>query len=429
MLEKKKSYDLIRPRVLGMSLLSAGGLYLGVSYHLVAILVFALNIMGMLFFNTQEIISLMFFLMPFTMIYKINPASTSLFTYLSLCVVLILFYKKRFRLHGTKKYIFILSFLTYAFIGVGSNYTIYIKMITSFLLAIMFTDLIDRTSFPKICILLSLGTVVSGIIGLQKNEWPALKTFFSDLNYETINGVRISRFSALYLDPNYYSILVIACLLSLLIFILLKEINLYIGVSVIAPLLIFGCLTYSKLFYISLTIIVLAFLLILMKNSRHPVWGIVGMTIICIFAIKIAIGKGIVDNILARFDKEDISNNRFYIWSRYLEYILSSARVLLFGEGIGAPYYQMVGPHNTYIEMLYFLGALGSSLYCASISSIIATRKVFFRRSFSNYLMLITFLIEIATLGMLFSNDLIYLVVIVWMVMNTDLAQKIEVIR
>ena len=80
----------VRMRLFLICFASMGGLYLSVYNHSFSLLVFALNILSIFFLNTTEMYCEMFFLFPYTMIYKFNVGSTSLFTYLTLVFVLVL---------------------------------------------------------------------------------------------------------------------------------------------------------------------------------------------------------------------------------------------------------------------------------------------------------------------------------------------------
>ena len=245
--------DVVRIRLFLICLLSMGGLYVSVYNHSFALLVFAFNILSVFFLNTTELYCEMFFLFPYTMIYKYSIGSTSLFTYLMLVFMLVFLAKNKFRMNKN----FILSFIplaVYLFIGVGNNYTDFIKLLNMAVIASLFTSLIERKNFSNIVLYVCLGTVTSALIGLRKASWPALASFFSNLKAEYINGVETYRFTGLYMDPNYFSILVIICLVSLLTFAFKKEIKTGIAVILVAALVYFGCLTYSRLFYLSLLV-------------------------------------------------------------------------------------------------------------------------------------------------------------------------------
>ena len=120
----------------------------------------------------------MFFLFPYTMIYKYSSGSTSLFTYLTLIFMVVFLFKNRFRIN--KKFLLCFVFLAvYLIIGIGNNYTDFIKLLSMAVIASLFTALIDRKNFSNIVLYVCLGTVTSALIGLRKASWPAHTTFSS----------------------------------------------------------------------------------------------------------------------------------------------------------------------------------------------------------------------------------------------------------
>ena len=72
---------------------------------------------------------------------------------------------------------------------------------------------------------------------------------------------------------------------------------------------------------------------------------------------------------MRRFLEGDLTTGRMDLNRRYIAYIFSNPRQLLLGASINAPIIDgttyMV--HNVFIELLYRLGALGSSLYVACL--------------------------------------------------------------
>ena len=413
----------VRMRLLLICFASMGGLYLSVYNHFFSLLVFALNILSVFFLNTTELYCEMFFLFPYTMIYKFNVGSTSLFTYLTLVFMLVFLFKNRFRIN--KKFLLCFGFLAlYLIIGMGNNYTDFIKLLSMAVIASLFTTLIDRENFSNIVLYVCLGTVTSALIGLRKAAWPALAAFFSNLKTEYINGVETYRFTGLYMDPNYFSILVIICLVSLLIFAFKKEIKSGLAVVLAIALVYFGCLTYSRLFYLSLMIAIVFVLVLRMKSTGKIIGSIALLSVALIMGLYFANKAGIISNILYRFSATDITNNRTNIWGQYIDYFNSSVKTLFLGDGIGASYYNGVGPHNTYIEMVYFLGIIGSLIYVGMYWCILKTGRCIEKRKFVNYSLLFILMIMSATLGMLFSNDFGFLMMLVWLFMNTEIGKE-----
>lgn len=412
--------EIVRVRLFMFCIASMGGLYLSIYNHSFSFVVFALNILSIFVLNTTELYCEMFFLFPYTMIYKHSAGSTSLFTYLTLVYMVVFLFKNSFRLNKHFAKWFVISAI-YMLIGVGNNITGLIKLLSMAVIVSLFTSLINRKNFSDIVMYTCLGTVTSSLIGLRKASWPALASFFTNLKSEYINGVETYRFTGLYMDPNYFSILVIICLVSLLTLTFKKEIKGWIALILSIALVYFGCLTYSRVFYLTLLVAFIFVLILRIKSTGKIVGNFFLFVIFLSVGMYFASRAGIIDNILYRFSATDITNNRTNIWGQYLSYFNSSIKTLILGDGIGTAYYNGVGPHNTYIEMIYFLGIIGSSIYIAMYGCILKMGRLVEKRRLINYSLLIILMIMSATLGMLFSNDFGFLMIIVWMFMNIEI--------
>lgn len=412
------SHD-IRARVVILSLISAAGLYLSISYHPIAVAVFALNLVSLLFLNDREVFWQMLFLLPFTTVYKYSTASTSLFTYLSLVAVCRLFVNN---MRATKHFIVaLLLFAIVSVIGIGSAMVSFIKLVSNVFLLWFFVRVVKRETFPQMVLAISLGEVVSSLIGLRKTTWPALASFFYSLKEEHIGGVKVARFTGLYLDPNYYSIIVIVCLYALLLFMYKKEISYKLGVPLFVALIVFGCMTYSRTFYIALVCVLVAIIAIRFRNGAFASTLAIGAVFFVAFAYYEG-QSGVIESILSRFQREDISSGRFGIWKMYLDEIGNSLRILTIGAGLGASLPGNVGAHNFYIETVYHIGLLGAAIYFWLLYTILKRRPgAYFKRSLGNWALTGVLMFIFATLGMFFQFDFAYILMLNWIILNTDM--------
>lgn len=391
-----------------------GGLWIN-KYILVFVMLF--TIMSAFLCKTSVTYYHLLFCLPFAMIYKLSPTSTSLFTYSMLIAgVLLIFKLKRL---DEKQIFLIIIFGLYVFIGMGTNYTTVIKMVMGLLLFYIFVKQIKPSDYKNQIMAFTLGMLGSSAIGLLKGNWERLDMYYSDMNPIYIGTVRSIRFSGLYLDPNYYSISAIFALTLCLMLLFRKEGNRLLLIVSIAALSVFGFISYSKMFLLAFAIVVLMFFFNRIKSSKGKT-GIVAAFII---------GGGLLYNwmsthqyiavMMRRLIGKDISTGRFSIWKTYLKYIGNSPGTLFFGDGLGAPYYNGGGPHNTFIESVYFLGLLGSIILIIVLVSIFLCNKKHFPRSTANFVLLTVFLIMIFTLGCLTVNDLMFYFMLMYISLNT----------
>lgn len=417
----KSQEEKIRKRVIVLCLVSWIGLYFSITNHSIAIVVFVINLASLLFLNKQEIFCELMFLLPFTMIYKLNPASTSLFTYLTLVTAIRLLVAKPKISMTHLSMLFFVAF--YFLLRMGTAFTDYIKLISNLLLLECFTLFVKRENFSKIILSLAFGIIASSIIGLRKTTWPALSAFFSSMKAEYINGEEVARFTGLYLDPNYYSIIVIICIFGILLFTYLKEINGKLGMAIVITIIIFGFMTYSRSLYLCFAAVLIFICFIRIRGKKY-VSTIFAIILFLIVGIYYATESGIIENILYRFQAEDISNNRFSIWGEYLEEISNNSMILFFGTGLDGGYLNNHGAHNFYIESIYYIGIIGTLLYytiCIMLQ--MNTSDHMFSRSILNYSLTVILLALFAALGMLFQFDFVYILMINWIVLNTDMSK------
>ena len=356
------------------------------------------------------------FLLPFSVIFKLSPESTSLFTYLMILAgVVLLLRKKTFR---AAPLLLTMMFLLYALIGMGGNYTTVAKMISGILLFYVFVETVAPANFKNHVMAFALGLLGSSAIGTMKVSWPRLTAYFDDIDYVFVDGISTARFSGLNYDPNYYSIAVILAVFLCLRLFFNKDGNKLLTGLVTIALIVFGFTSYSKMFLLSILVLAVIFVLYRMKTPKQLMTTLIFTCIIAVVFYRWADSSGYLSTIMERLSDNDISTGRFDIWKTYIEYIWSSPKTLFLGDGLGAPYCITQEPHNAYIELIFFLGIFGGALFIITIANIIGLSKHLERRTFINYALLLLFFIMIATLGIVTVNDLMFYCMLLWISMN-----------
>ncbi len=400
-------------------------LYLGICaglwvHSLFLVLVAGYTLGVAVFAKTESLYYHLFFSLPFTMIYKLSPASSSLFAYVLLAAGIIMLF--RIRSFGLEQFLLILFFATYILVGMGGNFTGVLKMLMCLVLFYYFVQKIQPDEYKNQIMSFSLGMVGSSFIGLLKGDWPRLDAYFSDMKtiYIAQGQEEGMRFTGLYLDPNYFSISVIFAITLCFILFYTKQGNRPLLGTVCILLLWFGFLTYSKMFVLAISLVALTFLLMSKKTPSSVVFILIIVFLGGYALYGWMMQSGYLDVMTRRVTEGDISTGRFDLWKDYLGYISSSPRTLLFGDGLGAPYRLMGGPHSTYIETIYFLGILGGTLFLTTILHIFKSKRYLEHGNFMNYVLLITFCVMIATLGCLMMNDFLFHCMLLWMSLNIN---------
>ena len=390
-----------------------GGLLINV-YIFVAVAGF--TVLVSLFSELDTAYYHLFFLLPFSVIFKLSPTSTSFFAYLIIATGVILLLRKRY-VRGDALTLIVL-FIAYTVFGVGNNYTTVAKMAFGLVLLYVFVSSVSPDHFKNHIVSFSLGTLGSSMIGTMKVSWDRLMAYFSDIDYIYINGERSFRFSGLNYDPNYYAIGVIIAVFLCLRLLFNKEGNRLFLAALIIPMIIFGFLSYSKMYLLSILLLCIIFVLHRMKSVKQILLTVMGVSIIVMVFNSWANSSGYLTTIFERLTGDDISTGRFAIWRSYLDYIWNSPATLFFGDGLGASYYLPMGPHNGYIELIFFLGIFGGALFVLTVTHIMNSIRYVEKRTFINRALIILFLLMIGTLGIVTVNDLMFYCMLLWISLN-----------
>lgn len=416
MREEKEIFSFSRSMLFQCALLFVGicaGLWIN-GYCLV--LVAGITIFTAIFTKPKNVYYQLLFCLPFTMIYKLSPSSTSLFAYVMLAVGVILIFK--IRSFGILQLLLILLFTIYIVIGMGNNATTVIKMVIGLILFYIFTKKIKPRDFKNQVFAFTLGMLGSSCIGLLKGSWHRLDMYYSDMNTIYIDGIESQRFTGLYLDPNYYSVSVIFALTLCALMFFNKVANRgVLGFATLA-LTIFGFLSYSKIFLLAVAIEIVVFFFWGLKPTRKKFISLI-FILLGVFILYQWMQDGDYLAIMAdRLLIGDISTGRFYIWENYLNYIWSSPKTFILGDGLGAAYRVVGGPHNTFIESVFFLGIVGSAILFVTIISIFKNRQLSDRKNVLLYILPVVFCVMASTLGCLTVNDLMFYCMMMWMSLN-----------
>lgn len=346
---------------------------LGVSVGLAALivgslwlrpLIFAavlLNAVAFVRFKDEDAYKILFFVMPFAAIYKYPGIDTSFLTVLELLlVIVVLMRRRRINAHTVIAVLFITGYFA---LRMGGYYMGIVKLVLGFALVYTFILSCRREQAGGIAEFLTLGMLISSILGYFKETIPTLLEYFGDVNYEFIDGEKTLRFSGLYVDPNYFSVVLIAIMAFLVI---LKHYRGYSPVKfwlTFASLATLGFLTYSKSFVLMFALVLLFEVLINLR-TRKPWLSATVILLIAALAVLFLSGRvAVFERMFTRLGDEDVLTGRDDIWANYLEVIRSSPLNIIFGVGLDAPYVGAKAAHNMYIELVYYSGVLGLMAY------------------------------------------------------------------
>lgn len=389
-------------------------IYYGIYNSRLYLIAFAINIITIILGNFKMTFSQLFFLIPFSMIYKLTPSSSSLFTFGMLLTAIISFV--RWNRGNSFLYGYICFFALYLYVGLESDYVSLLKIIGGLLCLTSFIKNCRINDIKDIIISSALGILGASYLGLSKITNPNISQYFGDLNSEWMNGEQVFRFSGLMQDPNYYSVSVIVTVFLLFRLFQTKSANRILTLTMIISLVVFGSLSYSRIYIVALVLMMAYFTNILMKKSRYRLTAVLSVVLFTTIAWYYIGTSTFFQNISLRFEAEDVSSGRTTIWWNYLEYIFSNPIVLLVGAGLDASFVGKMGAHNTYIEVLHRVGIIGGIIYTILLISIIKSRRLN-NLNLEKCSLLFIFLIMIGTLGFFQMNDFSFYLMFVWISM------------
>lgn len=343
---------------------------------------FVILLSALLFFSLNDAIVLLVALVPFANVFKISTASTSLFTVAEMFLVLLLVLK----IKKIKASIFISVLLLAAYMlsfsVANMNLLLIVKISIGFLLTYYSMQILSKNDVKNITYLLSFGIIIMMVLTLNARYLGYVIPYYEDLNYlVTSSGVLTDtvRASGFLGDPNYCAVMIVIALSMLSLLYYYKYIgNLFWLLFVTIAIL--GFFTYSKSYFLCLSALIL-FLFLAVLLPMHKGFAVFGILALAVVIFMIVNGRfEVVNALLERFKDSDVTTGRSDLNSNYLQYIFNDFYVLLFGKGISANHIAEFGHivHNSYIELLYRMGLIGSALYLSC--TVLASKKYIYNR-------------------------------------------------
>lgn len=262
----------------------------------------------------------------------------------------------------------------------------------------------DKIKIKQLVLYFVYGCIAASFIFLFTQIMFA--SYFKELYWSVGTTFNVRRFSGLSGDPNYYSLDLLIALSGLYYLYFKKEIKTteyYIMLSILSC---FVWLTYSKSMLLGiLCIAIFIFISSLVKDAKNswkkPLFFIV--TVVAALFVTHFIFRAKTLYIFSRFEDkytassslaDNILTGRWTLWMNHIKFIFSSFRNFMFGGGIGT----IVEPmecHNTYIQILYETGFIGTVLFLSIIGFILFKSgfklKFFNPKNWINWIVLVGF--------------------------------------
>lgn len=406
---------------------SALGTFVGV----MSLVGFAIFVYVVAFCNSTDTLFIMVFTVSFANIFKTSPSAQSLFTYVMLGYVAY----KLVMGHSASDEFWLTFFLMVGFSAMQSLMSMNILRTIKFLANFLFIyfALEDVRGHEKDIFLGYTVGVITGSATAWLKILPNLNKYIKSKSIG-VNAVYLNRFSGIYDDPNYYVVNVIIALCLIVILFHRKELKAVPFAVISLVLMFFAIMTYSKSAFLMLIIPVLMFLYTNSKNGRYflQIACFAGLFLFALYTVagKIDFLSAVIHRLKSAENINQLTTGRFSLWQKYMNHIAKSVLHLFVGNGYGAKFVGGKAAHNTYIDMLYYLGLVGIFLM---LRLIYVTAKDFqkkaFVRSFLNYSIIIVMLIMYFFLSELFYFDMPFHILLAIMVFNMDLQRNNFTVR
>jgi O-antigen ligase len=354
---------------------------------------------------------MLIFIMPFAGIFKYSADGQSFYTYLLL--IFVLFYIIR-NARVARDVLYIAVYACALFIIQLLNDSVNVERSIKFIANLLFVFFVVKNVFKEkvsdIFILYVLGVVLSSMVTLCDGSVFNISEYIAEKKVSTMYGFgNVLRFSGLYADPNYYSINAIISLCLLVLLDYSKKINSLSAIVILVALISFVILSRSKSALLMMALP--AFLYVYSNYKRRQrvkqVFTIIGILVIIVAAFSGRISA--LDIVLTRLQDADnineLTTGRVSLWLMYLKYFGNLPLSIFYGNGLGYPLLDGHGAHNTYIDIIYYIGILGGVACFAIIKRIFGLTQVYIKRNLLNFSILICIGIMYFFLSELFYYD------------------------
>lgn len=261
-------------------------------------------------------------------------------------------------------YIFLLAYLITHLIATSVRH-INVFLLSSILslFTVYFASLAiekSKTSLLGNSFLLSF--FLSSLFGFFKDSTRLAERFDADEAFEML------RYSGLSYDANFYSLIAVVAIC--IVVHNIKKQGSFLHYIVLAIIILLGMQTLSKSFYLCSAVLVLYSMLVSKNKIKYMLFlGIVIVAVLPFIKDSLIPLLDVMDQRLDRNqDASSFTTGRIDLWKMYSDILFGSVNGLLLGHGAVLPS-GMEAAHNTYLELLFKFGIIGTLFDVMLLSS------------------------------------------------------------
>ncbi|MFY0517227.1 hypothetical protein [Lysinibacillus sp. UGB7] len=350
---------------------------------------FLLTSTAMLWDKQQHRIDYLLFFISWVYVIKFDLTSYSLFVVLSFFYIVLSILTIILQNEGmsTRLMLTYLLFVFYA-VGVtllsGGNLIEVLGFVLNYSVIFFAIQAINHKDyFRRYTYIYVLGLLAAATVRLISFSIPTIDNFIQSMT--VVNTIRTlstisTRFTGLDLDPNYFSLQILiamSCLLVLFNHNGKKEKKSIVLIIILAA---FGVLTYSKMFIITLIVLILLTFIVFIKNNVKTAIKFSSFILVICGTSLIFFYERLFEIYWIRFfgagiSTDAITTGRVSSWGMFASEILQNTKIFVFGAGFGTTFSKVKMAHTMYLSTPYYLGLLGVVLALLYIFSLYKVLK------------------------------------------------------
>ena len=340
---------------------------------------FLIIVLGIITDKIRNKLCYLLFFISWVYVFKYDLTKQSLYSFLVVVFIIICLFAKRINL--SLELLLSFFFLTiYVFIigFTSSNFQFMqnLNFICNNCIILIFAALSKRISkgnYRNYFIFYAIGVGSAALVGYLGQNFIQINNYLISMrsvNTVIVDGSLIMRTSGLDIDPNYYALQLLMAISVLMVIKSKKKTKILKNIFIVF-LVVFGFLSLSKMYLISIILIIIFYMLIYFKKSIFKGIKYIGFISISISVALMLNYNYFYDVYFVRFvggnaDLSTVTTGRSYIWQNYFNEIFSNIKTLFFGQGI-SNFLNSMGAHNVYLSTWYKIGSLGIILYMVYI--------------------------------------------------------------
>ena len=300
------------------------------------------------------------------------PSGMSLLIWL--CLVAMIWYLIRGQITGSVTLVFLLVLLNYLLLRMQMNINAFVLCFGHMAMLYVIMDTLDESTVKRALRGFLLSLLIASVYAFVfRNNYRIIAIVGAE--GDAILGTDIRRFKGLYVDPNYYMTLLVIGLASLLKLKKCELVRLPLFLFYFVSFTAFGVLTYSKTFF--LMFVLLCGITVLWQFWDRKIFKGMVFTLLAVGGLLYLIYSPnspfavVMARLTTSKDLDVVTTGRTDVFAMYWRAISEDWGTFLFGHGLAAEGLRK-DPHNLYLEIMYYIGFVGTLLYFALCIAIFA---------------------------------------------------------